>query len=110
MPVSGLVITLESDPRAHAQALQIMAQDPRITVGERFGLRLAAVSDTCSSAEAEELISALFRVPGVAFVDIVCIDMSLDDGMSRGDGDIDTGLPVDVATTPEPHDAEGGPH
>jgi hypothetical protein len=104
LPISGLVITLDADPRQNAEALRVLAENPRITVGERFGLRLAVVSDTKSSVEAEELVRSLFLVPGVAFVDIVCIDMSLDEEGFH------TELSVDVAPAPDPDAAQGGPH
>lgn len=77
MPISGLVVTLDYD--AGAGALEMLANDVRITLGELRDNRLPIVTETSSVAEAEELVNALFVAPGVIFVDVVSIDTSLDE-------------------------------
>jgi hypothetical protein len=77
VPISGLVVTLDYD--LGARALEVLASDARITLGELRDYRLPIVTETTSVYEAEELVNALFVTPGVIFVDVVCIDTSLDD-------------------------------
>lgn len=75
MPISGLVITLES-LESRAPLLTRLEADPRISVGLAQGLRLPVVTDTAGSEEGEALVRELFTVPGVSFVDVVTIDFS----------------------------------
>lgn len=77
MPISGLVITLDCD--TGAGALETLAADPRITLGELRESRMPIVTETASLYEAEELVTRLFGVAGVIFVDVVSIDTSLDE-------------------------------
>ena len=77
MPISGLVVTLDCD--TGAGALEILAADPRVTLGELRESRLPIVTDTASLHEAEDLVTWLFGLPGVIFVDIVSIDTTLDE-------------------------------
>lgn len=79
MPVSGLVLTLES-PESHAPVLAQLGTDSRITVGPVRGLHLPVVTETCSSQEGEALAAELFCIPGICFVDVVTIDFSDEEG------------------------------
>jgi hypothetical protein len=79
MPISGLVITLES-LESHAPLLERLEADPRISVGPQQGHRLPVVTDTAGSEEGEELVRELSSVPGVCFVDVVTIDFSDEEG------------------------------
>jgi hypothetical protein len=79
MPISGLVITLDEDPSARTHALEVLARDPRLALGVPFGARLPAVAESPSANEAEELVRALADEPGIVFVDVVSVDISLDE-------------------------------
>jgi hypothetical protein len=78
MPVSGILITLDTDPDARAGALRALGDDARVTLGEAHGTRLPAVTETRSASEAEDLVMLIQQTSGVVFVDVVCIDTSLD--------------------------------
>lgn len=79
MPISGLVITLEKDPVAQARALEALARDARLELGAAFGERVPAVADTPTAAAAEDLVRTIAEEPGVAFVDVASVDISLDE-------------------------------
>lgn len=76
MIVSGLVLTLENDPRSRAHALETLSRDSRILFGEAHGLRLPVVLETASLLEGEEACESLRTLDGIAFVDVVSIDFS----------------------------------
>jgi hypothetical protein len=76
MPVSGLVLTLESSSLC-AKTLAQLARDARITLGEGpTPLRVPAVIETESVDEAELLLERLREVAGIVFVDVVSLDFS----------------------------------
>ncbi len=75
MPVSGLVLTLESS-ESLAPILARLGGDSRITVGPLRELHLPVVTATRSSQEGAALAEELFHIPGVSFVDVVMIDFS----------------------------------
>jgi hypothetical protein len=79
MPVSGLVLTLES-PENQAPVLARLGADSRITIGPQRGPHLPVVTETRSSQEGEALVEELFHIPGVCFVDVVTIDFSDEEG------------------------------
>ncbi|MBI2393592.1 MAG: hypothetical protein HYV09_28700 [Deltaproteobacteria bacterium] len=76
MIVSGLVLTLQNDPRSRAHALETLSRDLRIIFGEAHGLRLPVVLETASLLEGEAACEALRNLEGIAFVDVVSIDFS----------------------------------
>lgn len=84
MPVSGLVLTLEADDERREGALAALRRCASIEVGERHGQRLPIVVDTESSDEDKAVWEWLRSLPGVAFVDVVCVDSSED--AAEGDG------------------------
>jgi hypothetical protein len=75
MPISGLLLTLES-PESQAPVLAALGADSRITVGVPCGLHLPVVTDTGGAEEGESLARELGSVAGVCFVDVVTIDFS----------------------------------
>jgi len=76
MPISGLVLTLVSEPNGRSSALAALHADPRITVGEQAGDRLALVTETPSLTESRDLAVALSEIEGVALLEVVTIDFS----------------------------------
>ena len=73
MAVSGIVVTLASEPGLAEQALASLLADPRLTLGERFGLRLAAVAETDSPRADRDLWDELHAMPGVVHVDVTFV-------------------------------------
>ena len=71
MPVSGIVVTL-----ARAEALAVLAADPRLTFGEPKGPFVPAVLETSTLEEAERVGEALMESALVRFVDVVTVDFS----------------------------------
>jgi len=78
MPISALVVTL--DPALGEVAREVIATDPRVTLGEPQGNRLPVVTETETLSAGEELLRELGRIPGVLNVDVVGIDFSDFDG------------------------------
>ncbi len=85
MAVSGLVVTLSDDAAADA-ALSRWAADPRITLGERFGRRIAVVADTPSVNDDHSLFDELRSTSGITHVDVafVHLDAEPDAGENPG--------------------------
>jgi hypothetical protein len=69
MPVYGLVITLESHVEFEQLLLEELCRDPRITLGDRSGLRLALATETETAAEQRDLHDHLLDHPAVVHVD-----------------------------------------
>lgn len=84
MPVSGLVLTLETDDERCEGAFAALRRCASIEVGERHGRRLPIVVDTESSEKDKAVWEWLHSLPGVAFVDVVYVDSSED--TAEGDG------------------------
>jgi len=76
MPVSGIVVVLNGRDDAGAQ--RALASDGRCTVGVARGRRVPVVVDAPSPAEGGEVLRSLERLPGVAMIEVVSVD--LDDG------------------------------
>ncbi len=91
MSISGLVLTL-SDGAAADAALATLSADPRITVGERFGRRLAVVADTASVESDRDLWDQLRGNPGITNVDVTFVHLDeppvANDNMNR-DGPVE---------------------
>jgi hypothetical protein len=77
MAVSGLVLNLSPVDDLASRALVSLSRDPRITIGERFGRRLAAVAQTESPQADRDLWDDLHATPGVEYVDVTFV--ALDD-------------------------------
>jgi hypothetical protein len=78
MVTSALVVTLESDAAARSAAIEALASDARLTLGEAAGVRLPVVAETPGLAAAEALAEELARVAGVFAVDVVLVDFDPD--------------------------------
>lgn len=74
MSISGLVLTLADDGPACA-ALSALAGDPRLTLGEQFGRRLAVVADTESVEADRALWDELRAAPGIVNVDVTFVHL-----------------------------------
>ncbi len=77
MPISGLVVTLSDVPSLQKSALDQLASDPRLTLGELHGIRLPVVAETQTVRQGTDLVrEELLDIPGVVFVDVVSVDFS----------------------------------
>lgn len=74
MAVSGLIITHREETSVNAVAAAL-ARDPRVTIGERFGLRRAIVGETASAEEDRDLIDDLRALAGIINVDVVYVHL-----------------------------------
>lgn len=75
MGISGLVITLATRDEAAGETLDRLRGDPRLTLGERNGLRQAAVGVTPSVEQDERLVADLRATRGVIDVEIVFVGL-----------------------------------
>lgn len=76
MPISGLVLTLVAAPELRCRALAALSTDPRITLGEQRGDRLALVTETTTLGESRDLAESLIEIDGVALLEVVTVDFS----------------------------------
>jgi hypothetical protein len=76
MIVSALVVTLAPDPNMRALAVDALAHDERLVLGELIGDRLPVVAETSSTADGAALCDALAARAGVVRVDVVAIDFA----------------------------------
>jgi hypothetical protein len=83
MAISGLVVTVSDDGSA-AAALEILSNDPRLVVGERFGRRVAVVAETPGVAADRELWDELRTTPGITHVDVTFVHLDRDVEVSGG--------------------------
>jgi len=75
MSISGIVLTLCEDPAGAASALESLGADPRISLGERFDRRVAAVAETPSVGGDRQLWDDLHNTPGVLRVDVTFVEL-----------------------------------
>lgn len=78
MPVSGLVLTLSREESCRREALSALYEHASIVIGERVAHRLPIVVDTPNSEEDRAIWEWLQKLPGVAFVNLVCTDATED--------------------------------
>ena len=83
MAISGLVVTLADDDAAADAAVARMGADPRLTLGDRFGHRLAVVVDTPSVDADRALWDELRQMSGVTFVDVTFVYLDTDPASSE---------------------------
>jgi hypothetical protein len=76
MIVSSLVVTLDPDPERRTHALEMLAGDARLTLGEAIADRLPVVAETASAALGAQLCEELAARDGVLGVHVVAIDFS----------------------------------
>lgn len=77
MSISGLVLTLSHDATADV-AVSELAIDPRLTLGDRFGRRLAIVAETASVEADRDLWDRLRGTPGITNVDVAFVHLDAD--------------------------------
>jgi len=82
MAISGLVVTLSEDP-AGAAALTVLNSEPRLTLGERFGRRVAVVAETPSARDDRELFDELRAMPGITQVDVTYVHLDTQPAVSE---------------------------
>jgi hypothetical protein len=87
MPVSSLVVTLDSDPELIRRALDTLSRLPGVTLGSLFETRLPLVLETSHLTEGYEFVEGVLRgIDGVQFVDVVRIDFDdLEEGSWNDD-------------------------
>jgi len=73
MPVSGLVITVESRDESGERALRQIAADPAFTIGQREQARVAVVLDTPGRDADRSRWEWVRDLPGVTHVDVVFV-------------------------------------
>lgn len=73
MAVSGLVVTLSPDDGLAQRAIHSLRDDPRLTLGERFGRRLALVAETGGVPEDRALWDDLHSTEGIDSVDVTFV-------------------------------------
>lgn len=73
MPISGLLITLDSDEAMAEQAVASMRRDQRVEVGDRIGSRLPVVLETAGPDDDRAFIEGLRSLGGVRFVEVAYI-------------------------------------
>ena len=84
MAISGLVVILDDDADAAGRAIQSLAADPRLTVGERAGSRIPLVAETPSAEDDAALWSDLLATPGVKSVDVTFVSVDSPDDHEAG--------------------------
>ena len=82
MPVSGLVVSLKSDPQLRNEAIDAIRAEPRIEIGAIKQRRMAVVLDTASVDEDKQLWCWLGSLPGVVFVDVALVGYEDPDSVS----------------------------
>ena len=79
MPVCGLVITLDSNMQLAESFLTVLARDPRITLGDQLGARLAIATETDGPREQRALHQELLDHPAVVHVDTTFAEIGAPD-------------------------------
>lgn len=79
MSISGIVLTLSEDPCLSASAMGTLGSDPRITLGERFDRRVAAVAETGGVEGDRRLWDDLHNTPGIVRVDVTFVELGGND-------------------------------
>lgn len=75
LAISGLVLTLVEDVAAADRAMTALSRDPRVTVGERYGRRIALVAETPDAASDQSLFDELRMMPGIEHVDVTFVGL-----------------------------------
>jgi hypothetical protein len=74
MPISALVITLGQTSSDREAALEALAREPELELGEPTGLRIPAVSETATLEAGRLLVERLLGTEGVLHVDVLSIN------------------------------------
>lgn len=71
MPICGAVLHLSGEWKRRKAALEALARDPRLTLGEANGNRLPVVLDTRDQREDDALWRELLAIDGVMHADVI---------------------------------------
>lgn len=82
MAISGLNLLLSHDENQARAALDAITRDSRLTLGPRFGRRIALVAETSGADADADLWRDLHAAPGVVSVEVTFI--SVDAGRETG--------------------------
>jgi hypothetical protein len=85
MAISGLVVTLSDDAAAEA-AFSALRSDPRLTLGERFGRRVAVVAETPSVHDDRSLFDELRGRSGITHVDVIFVHLDTQPAAGENQG------------------------
>jgi hypothetical protein len=85
MPVFGFVLTLDGSASA-SDALEQLASEPGVTLGETRGGRLPIVLELERAERHEERVASWLELPGIAHVDYAFADFEdlVGDGTNGG--------------------------
>lgn len=78
MPISGLVITLSTDPRERRDALAALANHSAVECGETDDNRMPIVVDTPDSDADRAVWEWLHQQRGITFVDVAYVHFETD--------------------------------
>ncbi len=78
MPISGLLLTLSSDPIEAAAVTARIAEHPALLPGSASGRWLPVALEAEDDAACRVMHDWLHAQPGVAFVDVVCVNFETD--------------------------------
>jgi len=78
MPISGLVLTLSTDPAAAAAATAAIHERPELTPGAARDRWLPVALDAADDVESRAVHDWLHSLPGVEFVDVVYVNFEAD--------------------------------
>jgi nitrate reductase NapAB chaperone NapD len=95
MAISGLILTLSPDNRLRDEAMRCLRLDGRVSIGEQQQHRLPIVVDGATRNDDQEMWQRLHEIPGVLFVDVVCVQensMAMLCDKEVADGTRDSGL------------------
>ncbi len=73
MAISGIRLTLDPDPAARVQTLELLGSRSDVQLGPRVGQLIAAVLDTPGPEADRRALEELLSLPGVCHVDVVAI-------------------------------------
>lgn len=77
MPISAIVLQLSNEDKLRQNAIDDLAQDSRITLGELQDRHLPAVLETATLYDGIQLVkNELPSLKGVVFVHVVSVDFS----------------------------------
>lgn len=77
MPISAVVISLDSSPSRRAAALEALGAHPALTLGDLQGNQLPAVIETDTIGQGVDVVrEQLHAIEGVVFVHVISVDFS----------------------------------
>lgn len=80
MPISGLVISIESDKFNRQTVVKKIDSLPYLKLGQSSSQRIPAVLETPSPRQDRQAIQEINDIPGVTFVDVVFVHFDQEEG------------------------------